>query len=102
MAEREDIKNRKTEISVEDMNSIFEKHDKMQEKIDAIYTALMGNSLMGADSGLIARSVRTETKVDAIEKDVAQYKNMVKGMWIVIIIASAIIGFLLEKTGLFK
>lgn len=81
----------------------------MQEKVDAIYGALVGNELIGKSNGLVSRVASLEeeqaVQLDRHNKLVAEmngYKNIIKGMWWVTVAAAGLIGWLLSHLDIFE
>jgi hypothetical protein len=82
---------------------------EVQLKLDAIYQALMGSNLMGADSGLVAKVARQsleitqlQTKLAGVEREMEKYKNTGKGIWIAIGIGAAVLTWLLSHLEILK
>ena len=78
-------------------------------KVDAIYQALMGSDLLGAESGLVARGARQsleiqnlQTRCQTLEKEMEKYKNTAKGIWLAIGVGAAVLTWLLSNLDLLK
>lgn len=78
-------------------------------KVDAIYQALMGSNLLGAESGLVAKVAKQSVEIGQlqasqtkVEREMEKYKNTGKGIWIAIGIGAAILTWLVSHLEILK
>ncbi len=82
---------------------------EVQAKLDAIYQALMGSNLLGAESGLVAKVAKQSVEIGQlqaalakVEREMEKYKNTGKGIWIAIGIGAAILTWLVSHLEILK
>jgi hypothetical protein len=82
---------------------------EVQMKVDAIYQALMGSNLLGAESGLVAKVAKQSVEIGQlqasqtkVEREMEKYKNTGKGIWIAIGIGAAILTWLVSHLEILK
>jgi hypothetical protein len=74
---------------------------RMEDKIDSIYTALMGSKIIN-DGGMVARLKRVEDKVDKTEQEMNKYKWALLGVCTIVPLLSGIAIFILKQMHILK